>query len=71
MKNIREEKGFTYGISSSLVSFRHEGFFTIGTDVKRENTQQTVDEIAKEIQILQTELVSDDELETVKNFMAG
>lgn len=71
MKNIREDKGFTYGISSSLVSFRTQGFFTIGTDVKKEFTQQTLDEIANEIRILQTEPVSADELETVRNFMAG
>ncbi|WP_027302992.1 M16 family metallopeptidase [Rudanella lutea] len=71
MKNIREEKGFTYGISSNLISFRHEGYFLIGTDVKKEFTQQTLDETRKEIRRLQTELVPADELETVKNFMAG
>lgn len=71
MKNIREEKGFTYGISSNLPSFRRDGYFLISTDVKRENTQQTLDEIRKEIQILQTEPVSADELETVQNYMAG
>ena len=71
MKNIREEKGFTYGISSNIASFRRAGFFMIGTDVKREFTQQTVDEIRKEIRILQTEAVPAHELETVKNYMAG
>lgn len=71
MRNIREEKGFTYGISSNLVSFRNDGYFLIGTDVKRTFTQQTLDEIRKEIRILQTEPVPTDELETVKNFMAG
>lgn len=71
MKNIREEKGFTYGISSNMPSFRREGYFLIGTDVNRENTQQTLDEIRREIHVLQTEPVSADELETVKNFMAG
>ena len=71
MKNIREEKGFTYGISSNMPSFRREGYFLIGTDVNKENTQQTLDEIQKEIRILQTEPVSADELETVKNYMAG
>lgn len=71
MKNIREEKGFTYGISSNIPSFRRNGYFLIGTDVNKENTQQTLDEIAKEIRILQTELVSEDELQTVKNYMAG
>ncbi|GAB2529704.1 M16 family metallopeptidase [Spirosoma aerophilum] len=71
MKNIREEKGFTYGISSNMPSFRQDGYFLIGTDVNKENTQQTLDEIRKEIHILQTEPVSPDELETVQNYMAG
>ncbi len=71
MRNIREEKGFTYGISSNMVSFRNDGYFLIGTDVKKEFTQQTLDEIRKEIHILQTQPVPADELETVKNFMAG
>jgi predicted Zn-dependent peptidase len=71
MKNIREEKGFTYGISSNMPSFRRDGYFLIGTDVNKENTQQTLDEIHKEIRILQHESVPQDELETVKNFMAG
>ncbi|GAB3738611.1 M16 family metallopeptidase [Spirosoma lituiforme] len=71
MKNIREEKGFTYGISSNMPSFRRDGYFLIGTDVNKENTQQTLDEIRKEISLLQTEPVSLDELETVQNYMAG
>ncbi len=71
MRNIREEKGFTYGISSNLVSFRNDGYFLIGTDVKKEVTQATLDEIRKEITILQTQPVLADELDTVKNFMAG
>ncbi|WP_247237739.1 pitrilysin family protein [Telluribacter sp. SYSU D00476] len=71
MKNIREEKGLTYGISSSVITLRHDGYFTIGTDVKKEFTQQTLDEIRKEIHLLQTQPVPDDELQNVKNFMAG
>ena len=71
MKNIREEKGLTYGISSNLALFSQAGYFVIGTDVKREFTQQTIDEIHKEIKILQTELVDESELETVKNYMVG
>ena len=71
MKNIREEKGLTYGISSNLALFGQAGYFVIGTDVKSEFTQQTIDEIHKEIKILQTELITGDELEVVKNYMAG
>lgn len=71
MKNIREEKGLTYGISSSVVSLHREGYFMIGTDVNKDLTQLTIDEIHKEIKKLQTELVPEAELQNVKNFMAG
>jgi predicted Zn-dependent peptidase len=63
MKNIREEKGFTYGISSSLIPQKENGYLIIGTDVKKEFTQQTIDEIHKEIARLQTEQISENELE--------
>src|SRR5690606_35977498 len=52
MKNIREEKGYTYGISSAVLTLKNEGYFLIGTDVKKENTTQTLEEINKEIQLL-------------------
>ncbi len=71
MKNIREEKGYTYGISSSIITLKNEGFFIVGTDVNKENTQNTIDEILKEIKILQNTPVPEEELETVKNYMIG
>ncbi len=71
MKNIREEKGLTYGISSNIAPFTQAGYFVIGTDVKKEYTQLTIDEIYKEITILQKELIDADELEVVKNYMIG
>jgi zinc protease len=71
MKNIREDKGFTYGISSNLVTYQREGYWIIGTDVKKEATRQTIEETLKEINRLKTELVDEAELETVKNYMAG
>jgi zinc protease len=71
MKNIREEKGFTYGISSGLVPQKQGGYLVMGTDVKKEFTQQTLDEIAKEIRILQTNPVEEDEIDTAKNYMIG
>jgi predicted Zn-dependent peptidase len=71
MKNIREEKGFTYGIYSSLAMYHDIGMMVIGTDVKKEYTEQTLAEIKKEAQILQNELVSESELTIVKNYMLG
>lgn len=70
-KNIREEKGFTYGVSSSNVALQRAAYWVVGTDVNKENANQTVDEILKEIKLLQTELVKNDELELVKNYLLG
>ena len=71
MRNIREEKGLTYGINSGLISLIDAGYFIVGTEVKKENTAQVIDEIFKEISLLQQEPVPDTELNTVKNYMAG
>ncbi|MBC7451088.1 MAG: insulinase family protein [Cytophagales bacterium] len=71
MQNIREDKGYTYGIHSSIVNLHDAGYFVIGTDVKRENTKNTIEEIEKELQLLITEPVSADELQTVKSYMLG
>lgn len=71
MKNIREDKGFTYGIYSQLAMLRRAGYWLIGTDVKKELTQQTLDEIYREIQILQEELITEEELSTVRSYMVG
>lgn len=71
MRNIREDKGLTYGISSGLVSFCDAGYFVIGTEVKKENTAQVFEEIYKEMAHLREAPLGDTELNTVKNYMAG
>ncbi|RXK48138.1 M16 family metallopeptidase [Aquirufa rosea] len=69
--NIREDKGFTYGISSSIVPLHDASYWVTGTDVNGENSEQTLDEIRKEIKILQQELIPEEELELVKNYLMG
>ncbi|MDQ1086036.1 pitrilysin family protein [Siphonobacter sp. SORGH_AS_1065] len=71
MKNIREEKGFTYGIYSQMNNFAQASQLVIGTDVNKEFTSQTLAEIKKESERLQTELVSETELQTAQNYMIG
>lgn len=71
MKNIREDKGYTYGIHSSVVSMLQEGYWFTGTDVKKENANDTISEIYKEIEKVKTTLVSEEELSTVKNILRG
>jgi predicted Zn-dependent peptidase len=71
MKNIREEKGFTYGINSSISSLDHSGFKVISTEVGKKNAEKAADEIYKEIRLLQTKPVAQEELEVVRNYMSG
>ena len=62
MKNIREDKGFTYGIYSRLVSLKNDAYLHIGTDLKLEYVVPCIEEIKKEIQILKTDKISESEL---------
>lgn len=71
MKNIREEKGYTYGISSSLSSLEMCGYKVISTEVGQKNYLKAIDEIYNEIRKLQVEPVPAEELKVVRNFMAG
>ncbi|TNE80745.1 MAG: insulinase family protein [Bacteroidetes bacterium] len=71
MKNIREEKGFTYGIHSAYTNYPDLALFQISSDVKNEVRDEALAEIRKEIKRLQTELIDNSELETVRNYMLG
>lgn len=71
MANIREDKGYTYGIGSGLMSLANNGYFFISTEVGVDVTKNTLEEIYKEIKLLREELVDTDELETVRNYILG
>jgi predicted Zn-dependent peptidase len=71
MTNIREDKGFTYGIGSMVTSLIHSGMFTIASEVGVDVRQQAVDEVFKEIDRLRNDLVPEDELALVKNYLLG
>ncbi len=71
MKNIREDKGYTYGISSSILSLKEHCVFIIGTEVGADFTFPTLKEIYFEIDRLINEPVSIDELDLVRNFLLG
>ena len=71
MTNIREEKGYTYGISSFNVSMPQGSYWSIATDVNNEHVEATLTEIMKEIQRLRTELIDQQELDIVKHFLHG
>ena len=71
MKNIREEKGYTYGIYGGFYGMKENGYFVVSTDVANEYVDSTLEEIYKEIQRIQNEKVTEEELQVVKNYMLG
>ena len=71
IKNIREDKGHTYGIHSSIGSLRLSDYWIVMADVQKGFADQVIEEVYKEIELLQKELVGEDELETVRNYMIG
>ncbi|MBJ6110971.1 insulinase family protein [Hymenobacter sp. BT523] len=71
MRNIREDKGLTYGIYASVAPRESGTSLVIGTDVKGESADFAVSEIEMELRRLQEELIPAEELETVKNYLLG
>jgi len=71
MRNLREEKGYTYGISSYIVPMAELSVWVISTEVGVDYAESTVDEIFKEMSRLKKEPLSTDELELVRGYITG
>lgn len=71
MANIREDKGYTYNIFSTLDSLRFDSCFYLGTEVGNEFVEPTLLEIYREMELLSEELASPKELEILRNFLLG
>jgi zinc protease len=71
MANIREDKGYTYGIHSYLTNLIQESALMISTEAGKDVTEATIQEVYLEMKRLCDEPVSAEELKTTKNFMIG
>ncbi len=71
MHNLREEHGYTYGVLAAMVNFEKEGYMAVGAQVGTEVTHAAIQEIYHEIARMRDELVPEEELQLVKNIMAG
>ena len=71
MTNIREDKGYTYGIYSSLDNLLHAGYWYIGMEVGKEVAEDAMQEILIECNKLREELIPEEELEMVRNYTMG
>lgn len=71
MSNIREDKGYTYGIHSFLQNHIHDSAWVISTEAGKDVCEATIEEVYKEMKILREELVDEEELLLVRNYMMG
>jgi len=71
MGNIREDKGYTYGIYSYLLNFTSESGWMVSTEAGRDVTAETIKEIYYEMDQLREEPVDDEELMMTRNSMIG
>lgn len=71
MSNIREDKGYTYGIHSYLQNHLGPSAWMISTEAGKDVSEATVAEIFKEMQLLRDEPVDDEELLLVRNYLIG
>jgi predicted Zn-dependent peptidase len=71
MANIREEKGYTYGIYSYLMNHVDRSGWMISTEAGRDVSEATVNEIYKEMNRIREELIDEDELMVTRNYMIG
>jgi zinc protease len=71
MTNIREDKGYTYGIYSYLVNNRQESALVISTEAGKDVCAPAIEEVYKEMNLLREELVDDEELQMARNFAIG
>ncbi|MDB5196343.1 MAG: peptidase [Flaviaesturariibacter sp.] len=71
MSNIREDKGYTYGIHSYLENHRQQSAWVISTEAGRDVCEAALVEVYKEMETLRREPVDAEELSLVRNYMIG
>ncbi len=71
MTNIREEKGYTYGIHSYVQNHIGPTAWMISTEAGKDVCEAAIQEIYKEMKVLREELIDEEELLLVRNYLIG
>lgn len=71
MKNIRERLGLTYGIGATFFTIPRNNVLVIATETTRENVEQCISEVKRDIDDMQRNLICDDELTNARNYLLG
>lgn len=69
MSNVREDKGYTYGITASLLGRISGAHIAIATECDNSYVGALIDEVRREMELLRTDLIPDDELMMVKSYI--
>ncbi|MFT6336847.1 MAG: putative Zn-dependent peptidase [Halioglobus sp.] len=71
MSSLREEKGYTYNIYSSIDMMIYDGYFNVSTEVGNEYLEATLEGIYSEMERLKNDKIGREELDMVKNYLSG
>ncbi|KYP14444.1 pitrilysin family protein [Flavihumibacter sp. CACIAM 22H1] len=71
MNNIREDKGYTYGIYSYLQNHVQQSAWVVSTEAGKDVCEAAILEIYNEMADLRDELVEEEELMLVRNYLMG
>lgn len=71
MSNIREDKGYTYGIGAGVINYPGRSVLAISTEADNRYVDAIIREVYHEMDRLCNELPSQEELDMVKSYMLG
>ena len=71
MTSIREDKGYTYDISSNMDQMLYDGCFYVSTETAPQYADMILNETYFQMQLLQNEKIDTTELDMVKNYIMG
>lgn len=71
MSNIREDKGYTYGIGAGVVNYPGRSVLAISTEADNCYVDDIIREVHTEMDRLRNDLASQEELDMVKSYMLG
>lgn len=71
MNNIREDKGYTYGINSALMANPFFTVFCVQTETANQHVDNVIREVKSEILRIINELPDEDEIDIVKKYYSG
>lgn len=71
MSNIREDKGYTYGIHSYLQPYQQQSAWIVSTEAGRDVCDATISEIYSEMKLLCDSPPDEEEMYLVRNYMMG